>query len=218
MCTYDGESHTVLREAAESTEEILQKLFSLIIEIWGTFFSVKRSSEKSPLQPVDGIPLGAISAGERESFVESFWWLLHRVSGFCIDILDADWTKFIEILDPEIPVENCPATMVGAAVLLSVSHVRLFRVEEEYNLYEGRMEDVFRRTDRDVKERNLSHRNTDDHYSDHNCDDSSHHLHHTDDDKNRSSDIINHEKSLRTRAPTRLSCVCSQRWTDSGHG
>ena len=221
LCTYDGESHTVLREAAESTEEILQKLFSLIIEIWQAFFSVRRLSEKSPHPPVDCIPLGAISAVERESFVESFWWLLHRVSGFCFDIGDTDWNKFIEILDPDIPVADCPATMVGAAVLLSVSHVRLFQVEEEYNQYEGRMEEVFRYSDRDVKERYESDRNTDDlncdhsSYQDCHIDDS-----HIDDRKNQSADIMrtNDDKIPRTRSPTRLCCVCAERWTDSRHG
>ena len=95
-----------MKEASESTEEILQKLFALITIIWSTFFSLKNSknlknTEKSKYH--EKMPLGVVSGREREMFIESFWWLLHRVSGFSYDISDIDWCVFVGTLDPEIP-------------------------------------------------------------------------------------------------------------------
>ena len=175
LCTYDGEdgeSHSVLREETESTEETLQAIFALMTDIWQSFFSIERSVKRTenprsdtnscpasgahsgaasdpcsdslsgPLPRFPEVPLGAVSGRERELFIESFWWLLHRVSGFSFDVPSSDWVRFIGTLDPSIPVSFIPMTMVGGAVLLSVSHARLFRVELEMNEHSHNMRKV----------------------------------------------------------------------------
>jgi hypothetical protein len=97
-----------MNEPSETQVLTLQSVFSLIAMIWSQFWSCKETplggslrvvSEKDrgsggPLGVVsekdrgsfwgssmDEIPLGVICHKERELFVESFWWLLHRLSG-----------------------------------------------------------------------------------------------------------------------------------------
>ena len=165
LCTYDGESHSVLREESESdsVEEVLQRVFSLVVVVWVTFWSPRRnenrgeggqgqgqghsqadgrSIEEEEGEGVSGgraaavdVHLGPVSSRARGLFLESVWWLLHRVSGFAFEVPPADWEALLGILDRDIPTQHCPQTMAGAAMLLSVSHARMIREEVEYNQY-----------------------------------------------------------------------------------
>ena len=81
------------------------------------------------------ILLGPISSRARGLFLESVWWLLHRVSGFAFEMPLADWDLLLGTLDPYIPSQHCPQTMAGAAMLLCVSHARMLNGEVEYNQY-----------------------------------------------------------------------------------
>jgi hypothetical protein len=163
LCTYDGESHSVLREESESdsVEEVLQRVFSLVVVVWVSFWSPRRNEhlgqggqgqghsqggggsmeeEEEEGEGVSGgraaavdVHLGPVSGRARGLFLESVWWLLHRVSGFAFEVPPADWEALMGILDRDIPTQHCPQTMAGAAMLLSVSHGRMIREEVEYN-------------------------------------------------------------------------------------
>jgi predicted heme/steroid binding protein len=159
LCTYDGESHSVLREESESdsVEEVLQRVFSLVLVVWVTFWSPRRHENqgqggqghsqadgRSMEEEEEGaggraaavdVQLGPVSSRARGLFLESVWWLLHRVSGFAFEVPPADWEALLGILDRDIPTQHCPQTMAGAAMLLSVSHARMIREEVEYNQY-----------------------------------------------------------------------------------
>ena len=165
LCTYDGESHPVLREESESdsVEEVLQRVFSLVVVVWVTFWSPRRKDnqeqggQRQGRSQGDGrsmeeeeevgegvsngraaavdVHLGPVSSRVRGLFLESVWWLLHRVSGFAFVVPPADWEALMGILDRDIPTQHCPQTMAGAAMLLSVSHARMIREEVEYNQY-----------------------------------------------------------------------------------
>jgi hypothetical protein len=165
LCTYDGESHSVLREESESdsVEEVLQRVFSLVVVVWVSFWSPRRNEhlgqggqgqghsqggggsmeeEEEEGEGVSGgraaavdVHLGPVSGRARGLFLESVWWLLHRVSGFAFEVPPADWEALMGILDRDIPTQHCPQTMAGAAMLLSVSHGRMIREEVEYNQY-----------------------------------------------------------------------------------
>ena len=167
LCTYDGESHPVLREESESdsVEDVMQRVFSLVVHVWVTFWSPRRSrSSRQEREPGQGrskgveeddgdskehdatatasvdsegaeILLGPISSRARGLFLESLWWLLHRVSGFAFEVPLADWDILLGTLDPNIPSQHCPQTMAGAAMLLCVSHARMLNGEVEYNQY-----------------------------------------------------------------------------------
>ena len=177
LCTYDGESHPVLREESESdsVEDVMQRVFSLVVHVWATFWSPPRSrssrqereagqrrskgdgrSTEVEVEEDDGaskehdttarasasgdsvdadILLGPISSRARGLYLESVWWLLHRVSGFAFEVPLADWNILLKTLDPDIPSQHCPQTMAGAAMLLCVSHARMLNGEVEYNQY-----------------------------------------------------------------------------------
>ena len=177
LCTYDGESHPVLREESESdsVEDVMQRVLSLVVHVWVTFWSPPRRRSRSSRQergPGQGrskgdagsteveveedddaskeydatasasvdsegadILLGPISSRVRGLFLESVWWLLHRVSGFAFEVPLADWNTLLRNLDPDIPSQHCPQTMAGAAMLLCVSHARMLNGEVEYNQY-----------------------------------------------------------------------------------
>ena len=163
LCTYDGESHSVLREESESdsVEEVLQRVFSLVVVVWVTFWSPRRHENRGrggqgrghsqadgrSMEEEEGegasvgraaavdAHLGPVSSRARGLFLESVWWLLHRVSGFAFEVPPADWEALMGILDRDIPTQHCPQTMAGAAMLLSVSHARMICEEVEYNQY-----------------------------------------------------------------------------------
>jgi hypothetical protein len=133
---YTGEMIVIsnMNEDGENiaAKEVAQKMFSLYNTIWCTFWTVQDGPPRSGL----GYGLGIIHSAARELFIESLWFLLHRLSGFSVTVLPQDWAVLTRTPDPNRGLGgdiNTAPTMISAAMTISIAHVRLFSHEALYN-------------------------------------------------------------------------------------
>ena len=140
--TYDdGMQHKVLNKFTSDNKvaDNINEVYKIVRRIWALFWS---HSCNMKLELWRGL------------FLESFWWYLHRMSGYAITMTNdkncetLKESLYLHDVNNRTPllmdsiVDICPNCMVGFALILTIAHGRIIHMQEEKDFRNERIQDI----------------------------------------------------------------------------